>query len=74
MIKKIKNCVNCPLCHVARVLDGEIEAFCAPTSSILTQAEVKTAIDVGDDGIFIPTWCPLKQSDFTITLDSSLWN
>ena len=32
------------------------------------------AMEAGDEGYFIPSWCPLKNSDVSISLDASLYN
>jgi hypothetical protein len=74
MIKKVTNCINCPLCYVDQTSNDSVDAFCSFASKGLTEKEVKLTLNAGDHGIFIPEWCPLKQSDYTISLSDSIFN
>jgi hypothetical protein len=71
---KVKNCINCPLCVVDQFSNEGIEAFCSITLHSLNEEETSAAMEAEDEGIFIPSWCPLKASDVSISLDASLYN
>jgi len=71
---KVKNCINCPFCSVDQVSAEGIEAFCRITLHSLNGEETSAAMEAGDEGYFIPSWCPLKVSDVSISLDASLYN
>lgn len=71
---KVKNCINCPLCYVDQVSNEGIEAFCKVELHSLNEEEKSAAMKAEDEGIFIPSWCPLKSSDASISLDASLYN
>ena len=71
---KVKNCINCPFCSVDQVSSEGIEAFCGITLHSLNEEEASAAMEAGDEGYFIPSWCPLKVSDATISLDTFFYN
>jgi hypothetical protein len=71
---KVKNCINCPLCVVDQFSNEGIEAFCSIKLHSLNGEETSAAMEAADEGYFIPSWCPLKQSDATISLDTLLYN
>lgn len=71
---KVKNCINCPLCVVDQFSNEGIEAFCSIKLHSLNGEETSAAMKAEDEGIFIPSWCPLKASDVSISLDTSLYN
>jgi hypothetical protein len=71
---KVKNCINCPLCVVDQFSNEGIEAFCSITLHSLDEEETSAAMEACDKGIFIPSWCPLKVSDATISLDTFFYN
>lgn len=71
---RVKNCINCPLCSVDQFSNEGIEAFCTVQLHPLNTEETSAAMEAGDEGNFIPNWCPLKSSDVSISLDASLYN